>query len=232
MSRVIFSKPSYTYRQFFKKDIKSVAKEFEALMIKQVLKEAFRPILKNKSLYQRFYYDMFLEGTSKQLAEAGGVGIARFVVESYKKNNPTPENKEELKLIVKSILREEKLPEWLSIIPEIESNYSPKAVSSKGAAGLWQLMKETAKEYGLRVDGEVDERFDPYKSTRAAARYIKRLYRKYGNWLLTFVAYNWGEGNLDRAGGHKVLRNLEILPEETRRYLDRLSEMLKLSAVR
>ena len=232
MNRVIFAKPSYTYRQFLKKDIKSVAKEFEALMIKQVLKEAFRPVLKNKSFYQRFYYDMFLEGTSKQLAEAGGVGIARFVVESYEKNNPEPKDREELRLMVKRVLREEGLPEWLSVVPEIESGYSTEAVSPKGAAGLWQLMEETAKEYGLRVDEELDERFDPYKSTRAAARHIKKLYEKYGDWLLTFVAYNWGEGNLDRAGGREVLKNLDLLPEETRNYLEKLSEMLKLTAVR
>lgn len=230
MNRVTFSEPSYNYRELVKKDIKSVAKEFESILIKQVLKEAFRSVLKDKSIYQRFYHDMFLEGVSKKLAEAGGVGIAKFIVETYEKNAHQPKDKEELRLMVKRILKEEGLPGWLSAIPEIESSYEVKAVSSKGAAGMWQLMPETAKGLGLKVDKDIDERFDPLKSTRAAVRHLKSLYGKYKNWILVLIAYNWGEGNLDRLGAGKVLQDLNLLPEETRTYVDKLLKVIKLSA--
>ncbi|WP_457601282.1 transglycosylase SLT domain-containing protein [Hydrogenivirga sp.] len=230
MNRVIFSKPSYNYRQLLKKDVKSVAKEFEALMIKQVLKEAFRPIMKGKSLYQRFYYDMFLEGVSEQLADAGGVGIAKFVIESYEKNQTGAGSREELRRTVEGILEEEGLPRWLAKLPEVESSYDPEAVSPKGAAGLWQLMPDTARSLGLRVDEKIDERLDPVKSTRAAARLLRTLYNKYRNWILVLAAYNWGEGNVDRVGGEKLLKDMSLLPEETRNYIERLSGMLKLSA--
>ncbi len=230
MNRIIFSTPSYNYRELVKKDVKSVAKEFEAIMIKQILREAFRPIVKNKSFYQRFYYDMFLDGMSEQLASAGGIGIARFVLESYERNNPQPKTKEELKLMVERVLEEEGLPRWLSAIPEIESGYNPKAVSPRGAGGLWQLMPDTARELGLRVDEEVDERFDPVKSTRSAVRHLKDLYKRFGNWLLVLIAYNWGEGNVRRVGAEKILKDLSLLPDETRRYIEKLLGMVKLSA--
>ncbi len=84
--KIIFSNPSYNYREFMKKDIKSVAKEFEAIMIKQILKEAYRPIIKDKGFYQRMYYDMFLEGVSEKLADAGGIGIAKFIIENFRDN--------------------------------------------------------------------------------------------------------------------------------------------------
>jgi membrane-bound lytic murein transglycosylase D len=88
-------------------------------------------------------------------------------------------------------------------------------------------MPETARELGLRVDGEHDERFDPEKSTRGAVRLIKRLYSKYKNWMLVLIAYNWGEGNLDRTGPDRVLENMNLLPEETRNYVHKFFQMLK-----
>ncbi len=221
--RVFFTSPSYNYRELLKKDIKEVAKEFEAVMIKQILKEAYRPILKNKSFYQRLYYDMFLESVSEKLAEGGGIGIARFIVESYQKNSPS---KEELKEHVRSVLKRENLPEWLALIPEVESGYDPKAVSPKGAAGLWQLMPDTARALGLRVDGEVDERLDPIKSTEAAVRYLKYLRRRFKSWLAVLIAYNWGEGNLIKYGEEEVLKDLRRLPPETRNYVRRFLDLV------
>lgn len=221
--RVYFTSPSYNYRDLLKKDIKEVAKEFEALMIKQILKEAYRPILKKRSFYQRLYYDMFLEGVSEKLAEGGGIGIAKFIVESYQKNSSS---KEGLKEHVRSILRREGLPEWLALIPEVESGYDPKAVSPKGAVGLWQLMPDTARAMGLRVDERVDERLDPIKSTEAAVRYLKYLKNRFKSWLAVLVAYNWGEGNLLKYEGEEVLKDLRKLPPETKNYVKRFLDLV------
>ncbi len=221
MNRIIFSKPSYNYRELVKKDIKEVAKEFEALMIKQILKEAYRPFIRRKGFYQRIYYDMFLDGVSQELSKAGGIGIAKFIIENFH------DRKESLRENVKKMVTEAGLPEWVALIPEVESGYNPKAVSKKGAAGLWQLMPETAKELGLRVDGEVDERLDPVKSTMAAIRYIKRLIEKFGEPELVLIAYNWGEGNLSRLRNLNLSEMFDKLPEETRNYLERFKRLLR-----
>ena len=221
--RVYFANPSHSYRELLKRDIKEVAEEFEAIMIKQILKEAYRPILKKKSFFQRLYYDMFLEGVSEKLAEGGGIGIARFILESYRKGS---ENTQTLKDHVRSVLRREGLPEWLALIPEIESGYDPKAVSPRGAAGLWQLMPDTARAFGLRVDDEVDERFDPFKATEAAVRYLKYLKGKFRSWLAVLIAYNWGEGNVFKYGEEELLRNLDRLPPETRGYIERFLNLV------
>ena len=221
--RVYFAGPSYSYRELLKKDIKEVAKEFEAIMLKQILKEAYRPILKKKSFFQRLYYDMFLEGVSEKLAEGGGIGIARFIIENYEKSS---KNREGLKDYVRSVLRREGLPEWLALIPEVESGYDPRAVSEKGAVGIWQLMPDTARAMGLRVDEEVDERLDPFKSTEAAVRYLKYLKTKFRSWLTVLIAYNWGEGNVLRYGEEKLLRNPHKLPQETKLYIKRFLDLV------
>jgi len=221
--RIIFSYPSYNYRELVKKDIKSVAKEFEAIMLKQILKEAYRPILKKKDFYERMYYDLFLEGVSEKLAEAGGIGIAKMIIESYRQNS----DKGDIKNEVRKMVREAGLPEWVSLIPEIESGYDPKAVSKRGAAGLWQLMPDTARSLGLRVDGEVDERFDPVKSTEAAIRYIEYLLEKFKEPELVLIAYNWGEGNLLKLGSLKLSDISDKLPEETRGYLAKFRRLLR-----
>lgn len=82
--KIVPAVPSMTYQELFKKDKKSIATEFEAILIKEVLKEAFKPVLEGKSFDTRLYYDSFLENISKKLAEAGGIGIARFVLENLK----------------------------------------------------------------------------------------------------------------------------------------------------
>ncbi len=75
---------SLGYQETLKKDKKEAAKEFEAILIKEFLKEAFKPILENKSFQSKLYYDTFLENISKKLAEAGGVGIAKFILDNWK----------------------------------------------------------------------------------------------------------------------------------------------------
>lgn len=83
MKEVLFSPDPYSYREQVRRDVKSVATEFEALLLKEILKNAYRPLLRSRSFHQRIYYDMFFENVSKKLAEAGGIGIARFIIENF-----------------------------------------------------------------------------------------------------------------------------------------------------
>lgn len=116
------------------------------------------------------------------------------------------------------------LPLELKYLPVIESALNPVAVSRAGATGLWQFMLRTGKGYGLEVNSLVDERRDPYKSTDAAARYLKDLYAIYGDWNLVIAAYNCGPGNVNKAiarsGGRRDYWEIYYrLPRETRGYV-------------
>jgi membrane-bound lytic murein transglycosylase D len=91
------------------------------------------------------------------------------------------------------------LPLELKYLPIIESALNPTAVSRVGAAGLWQFMIGTGKQYGLQVNSLVDERRDPLKSSYAAARYLKDLYKIFGDWNLVIAAYNCGPENINKA---------------------------------
>lgn len=116
------------------------------------------------------------------------------------------------------------LPMELKYLPIIESALNPKALSRQRASGLWQFMLRTSKSYGLETNSLVEERFDPQKSTWAAARYLKDLYNIYKDWHLVLAAYNCGPGNVNkairRAGGSTDYWNLyPFLPKETRGYV-------------
>ncbi|NPA41134.1 MAG: lytic transglycosylase domain-containing protein [Aquificae bacterium] len=118
------------------------------------------------------------------------------------------------------ILREYGLPEELALLPLIESGFNPFAVSHSGAGGIWQLMPATARSYGLKVNSHIDERFDLVKSTHAAAKYLRDLYNRFGDWSLVLAAYNCGEGCVSRrTGGVDFWRSKWALPEQTRRYV-------------
>lgn len=96
------------------------------------------------------------------------------------------------------VLRREGVPEDLKYLMAIESNLDPKSVSSAGAAGLWQFTKSTAREYGLEVSAEVDERYNIEKSTKAACDYLKKAYAKYGDWMTVAASYNGGQNGITR----------------------------------
>lgn len=116
------------------------------------------------------------------------------------------------------------LPLELKYLPVIESALNPMATSHAGAAGLWQFMVATGKQYGLEVNSLVDERRDPVKSSFAAARYLKDLYNVFGDWNLVIAAYNCGPENIKkamhRAGGEADYWKIyPYLPRETRGYV-------------
>lgn len=95
------------------------------------------------------------------------------------------------------ILKKHKIPEDFKYITIVESNLS-NLTSSKGAVGFWQFMPETAREYGLEVNAEVDERYDPIKSTEAAAQYFLDAHKKFNNWSLVAASYNMGMRGVSR----------------------------------
>ena len=116
------------------------------------------------------------------------------------------------------------MPLELRYLPVIESGLNPKATSRVGAAGLWQFMLVTGKQYGLTVNSLVDERRDPIKSSYAAAHFLSDLYKIFGDWNLVIAAYNCGPENINRAihraGGERDYWKIyPYLPKETRGYV-------------
>lgn len=123
------------------------------------------------------------------------------------------------------VLRDQGLPPDLVSIAAVESGFNPAALSPRGARGLWQLMPETARRFGLVVDVHRDDRLDPLRSTYAASQYLKALYRQFGDWPLVLAAYNTGEDRVQRlldrlrASDFWTLSRRSALPNETRRYV-------------
>lgn len=126
--------------------------------------------------------------------------------------------------IVEPILKECGIPDDFKYLMIIESNGDIEARSPAGAGGLWQFLEKTGREYGLEVNGEVDERYNIEKATKAACAYLKESYAKYGDWLTVAASYNTGRANVDKriaAQREKKAIDLVLLPE-TSRYIFRL----------
>jgi membrane-bound lytic murein transglycosylase D len=126
---------------------------------------------------------------------------------------------------IETVLCKYDLPLQLKYLAVIESQLRPNAVSRVGAKGMWQLMPVTARELGLKVTSKYDERLQTYKSTVAAAKYLKDLYSVYGDWLLVLAAYNCGPGNVNKAikkaGSKNFWALQQFLPEESRGHVKR-----------
>lgn len=126
--------------------------------------------------------------------------------------------------VMRKVLKDNGVPEDMVYLAAIESTLNPRAYSPAKAAGLWQFMPATAKEYGLEVNDYVDERYHPEKATAAAARFLKRAKAKYGNWESAMASYNGGQGRISK----ELESQLEdsafdlYLVEETSRYMFRV----------
>lgn len=126
--------------------------------------------------------------------------------------------------IIEPILKANGIPDDIKYLACIESNLNTKALSPVGAAGIWQFMPGTAREYGLQVDEQVDERYHIEKATVAATKYLRDAYKKFGNWATVAAAYNAGVNRiateLERQGVNNALDL--YLNEETSRYVFRV----------
>lgn len=130
------------------------------------------------------------------------------------------------------------MPTELALLPVIESAFNPQALSSADAAGLWQFVPGTGKDYDLKQNMFKDERRGVLASTDAALTYLQRLYTMFGDWHLALAAYNWGEGNVQRAikknqalGKGTDFESLaELMPAETRNYVPKLQAVKNIVA--
>ena len=100
---------------------------------------------------------------------------------------------------IKKALREEGVPEEIAYLPLVESSFNNQSLSKTRAAGIWQFMPATARSYAMKVNSDIDERLDPYVATRAAARYLSRSYRMFGNWPVAIMSYNHGQQGIRNA---------------------------------
>ena len=130
--------------------------------------------------------------------------------------------------IIQPELTDAGLPKDLAYLAMIESGYNPSAYSHAHAAGLWQFIRGTGRNYGLRIDSWVDERRDPEKATKAAVAYLGALYERFNDWQLAVAAYNAGEGKIERAIKKYNSRDFwelashNYLRLETKRYVPKL----------
>src|SRR6266540_4217436 len=127
--------------------------------------------------------------------------------------------------MIERTLKQEGVPQDLIYLAQAESGFHPYAVSRAGARGIWQFMGSRARAYDLHRDAWVDERQDPEKSTRAAARHLKDLYNQFGDWYLAMAAYNSGPGTVQSAvkrtgyADFWELYSRNVLPRETKNYV-------------
>ncbi len=126
--------------------------------------------------------------------------------------------------IIEPILKKHGIHDDFKYMAVVESTLDPRAVSPVKAAGLWQFMEETARQYGLEVNDEVDERFHIEKSTEAFCRYMKAAYKYFGDWFMASASYNIGIGRLERMSKEQQTNNFFdlYLNQETSRYVFRM----------
>ncbi len=197
---------------------RQVLKKEKIQYVSQVTKYGF------KNLFSNYSYN------SSQPYTAQINPNAEFFIQDYMKRHKNHLTKmkgwgQPYFTLIENVLMQYGLPKELKYIAVIESNLNTGATSNAGAGGPWQFMPYTAKEYGLRVTGYIDERRDYFKSTHAAARYLLTLYRDLKDWLLVMAAYNGGPGRVYSAmkkSGSKNFWSLQYyLPEESRTYVKR-----------
>lgn len=187
--------------KYLSKDVKTSDAQIRSRLAKlpTVIEMPFNNIV-------RSYIDRYTQQGRAQVAAMLGLGIYY-----------TP--------IFEQALEEEGLPLELKYLPVVESALNPNAVSRHGATGLWQFMLATGKGLGMEVNSLVDERRDPYVSSKKAAQYLKDLYSSYKDWSLAIAAYNCGPGTVNKAirragdGPQDFWSVYSYLPSETRGYV-------------
>ncbi|MEZ0323723.1 MAG: lytic transglycosylase domain-containing protein [Hydrogenothermaceae bacterium] len=145
-----------------------------------------------------------------------------FISKNRKIIEKSIENGKKYIPLIISILVKHNLPMDLAFIPAIESHYINGLKSPKGAAGIWQFMPQTARNFGLVVNNYVDERLDPIKSTQAAVKYLKHLYGIFGDWNLVLASYNAGHSKVITKvsyHGSSFSDVRKYLPKQTQDYL-------------
>jgi membrane-bound lytic murein transglycosylase D len=165
--------------------------------------------------------------------------IARFTGEKRAEFASYLERKSQYEEMIRSKLRRKGMPEELLYLAMVESGFNPTVHSLANAAGIWQLVPDTARRYGLKVDETVDERLDPEKSTDAALSYLSYLYNRFGSWYLAAAAYNAGENRVGRimteATGREqgtdadYYRVWDQLPGETRDYVPAMVAAMRIA---
>jgi membrane-bound lytic murein transglycosylase B len=144
---------------------------------------------------------------------------------------------DQLRPTLSRILESEGVPQEIVSVVIVESGGRTTALSPKGALGLWQLMPDTARRYGLVVTPSRDDRLDVERSTRVAAHYLRELYQQFGSWPLALAAYNAGEQRVQRAIERSgitdfiQLSSLRLLPQETRNYVPAVLSAMQLLGV-
>lgn len=149
-------------------------------------------------------------------------GEREYFIESYKRSG-------RFRGMILKELKNAGLPEELSWIPIIESGFKVRAYSRARALGLWQFISSTGYRFGLKRDRWVDERMDPVKSTRAAAKYLNELHALFGDWTTALASYNCGEFRVQRVIRAQRINYLDnfwdlfiMLPSETARFVPRI----------
>ncbi len=182
----------------------------ETIRIKQTVEKEIKKIKYNIPIIINDNVSQFIKVYTERKKNSLEMGLKRGI--------------EYLPMIFK-VLKKYNIPEEIAYLPLLESNFKIKAVSRARAKGLWQFMRSTALLYGLKVNWWLDERYNPEKATDAAARLLKHLYEKYGDWYLALAAYNAGEGRVDRAlrrtkvNDFMHLSRTRYLKRETRNYV-------------
>ena len=164
-------------------------------------------------------------GSWKTLRTNPSPAIEQKIWKQQLSDREWPKGATELVPKLKPIFTAEQVPEQLVWVAEVESGFNPDARSPVGAAGLFQLMPETAKSLGLRR-WPFDQRYQPEPSAQAAAKYLRRLHSQFGDWRLALAAYNAGEGRVRGLLNRNQTRNFDSiatqLPAETQMYVPKV----------
>jgi len=151
--------------------------------------------------------------------------VAAYVEENRETLNDVKKRSASYFSVIESIFRKYGIPEELKYLAVVESKLKTSVVSPAGAVGPWQFMPATARYLGLKISGKNDERRHLYKSTVAAAKYLKSLHEQFGDWLLVLAAYNGGAGTVQKAIKKAGSRNFWVLqhhlPKETKLHVKR-----------